>query len=271
MLKIWKNTNTLDGLVDDLTFTGSKEEADLALLGSKAIHLEEFPRLKGIFRAGVSKDNVPMEAAAQRGIEVAFPSPPTIEFIYEETANFTCHLILRMLYSRVGTLCPWVKFSRGALQNKMLLVIGKGNIGKRVIRKMGVFMRVTSYDVVENTPAQLPPLLREADAVSLQIPNLPENKDFLDAGKLALMKDNALLVNTARGALVNEEALFQELTRGRLYAAFDVYWQEPYEGKLKKFHPHRFFMTPHVASTCDAFLKGAANDLRQLIQEIEND
>jgi phosphoglycerate dehydrogenase-like enzyme len=78
------------------------------------------------------------------------------------------------------------------------------------------------------------------------------------------------LINTARGALVSEEALYRELENQRLYAAFDVYWQEPYEGKLKKFYPHRFFMTPHVASTCDAYLKGSARDFREFLKEVED-
>lgn len=270
MLKIWKNTKTLDGLVDDLIFTESKEEADIALLGSKPIQLEDFPNLKGIFRAGVSKDNVPMEEAARKGIKVAFPSPRTIEYIYEETADFACYLILKMVYAHVGTLSPWIKFPRGALQNKLLMVIGKGNIGKKVWEKMKSFMQVSAYDVIENSPAELAPMLKEADVVSLHIPNLPENKDFMNAEKLALMKDHSILINTARGALVSEEALYRELENQRLYAAFDVYWQEPYEGKLKKFHPHRFFMTPHVASTCDAYLKGSARDFREFLQEVEN-
>ena len=270
MLKIWKNTKTLDGLVDDLVFTESKEEGDVALLGSKSIQLQEFPNLKGIFRAGVSKDNVPIEEANQKGIKVAFPSSRTIDFIYEETANFTCYLILRMVYSHVGILSPWEKFPRDALQNKELLVIGKGNIGRRVWEKMKPFMNVNTYDVIENSPGELPTQLKEADVVSLHIPNLPQNKNFLDAEKLSLMKDNAVLINTARGVLVSEEALYRELENQRLYAAFDVYWQEPYEGKLKKFHPHRFFMTPHVASTCDAFLKGSARDFREFLKEVEN-
>lgn len=270
MIKIWKNTKTLDGLVDDLTFTEDKEEAGVALLGSKPIQLQEFPNLKGIFRAGVSKDNVPIEEAGRKGIKVAFPSPRTIDFIYEETANFTCFLILKMVYSHLGTISPWVKFPRGALQNKELLVIGKGNIGRRVWQKMKPFMKVLIYDVVVNSPAELEPLLKEADVVSLHIPNVPENKNFIDAEKLAMMKDHAILINTARGALVSEAALYRELENQRLYAAFDVYWQEPYEGQLKKFHPHRFFMTPHVASTCDAYLKGTALDFREFLQEVEN-
>jgi len=270
MLKIWTNTNTLDGLVDDLTFTGSKEEADIALLGSKPIQLQDFPNLKGIFRAGVGKDNVPIEEAGRKSIKVAFPSPQTVEYIYEETANFTCYLILKMVYSHVGNLSPWEKFPRVALQNKVLLVVGAGNIGKKVRGKMKSLMQVRTYDVVDNSPGELEPMLKGADVVSLHIPNLPENKNFMDAEKLALLKDQAILINTARGVLVSEAALYQELEKGRLYAAFDVYWQEPYEGKLKKFHPGRFFMTPHVASTCDAFLKGSAEDLRKLLVEIEN-
>ncbi|MDQ1354273.1 MAG: hypothetical protein QG657_4582, partial [Acidobacteriota bacterium] len=137
--------------------------------------------------------------------------------------------------------------------------------------KMKPLMRVKTYDVLENSPGQLEPLLKGADIVSLHIPNLPENKNFMDAEKLAMLKDQAILINTARGALVSEEGLYQELENGRLFAAFDVYWQEPYEGKLKKFHPERFFMTPHVASTCDAFLKGSAEDLRKLLAEIEKE
>jgi phosphoglycerate dehydrogenase-like enzyme len=271
MLKIWKNTNTLDGLVDDLILTGCKEEADVALLGSKPVQLEDFPNLKGIFRAGVGKDNVPIEEAGRKHIKVAFPSPRTIDFIYEETANFTCYLILKMVYSHVGTLSPWEKFPRAALQNKELLVIGKGNIGRRVLEKMKPFMKVLTYDVLENSQEELRQMLPGADVVSLHIPNVPENKDFMDAQKLVLMKDQAILINTARGALVSEEALYRELESQRLYAAFDVYWQEPYEGKLKKFHPDRFFMTPHVASTCDAFLRGTADDLKLFAKEIEND
>jgi phosphoglycerate dehydrogenase-like enzyme len=270
MIKIWKNTKTLDGQVDDLTFTDYKKEADIALLGSKPVRPEEFPKLKGIFRAGVGRDNFPIKEADRRGIKVAFPSPRTIEFIYEETANFTCYLILKMLYAHVGTLSPWEKFPRGGLQNKILLVIGKGNIGKQVWEKMKAFMKVNTYDVMENSPTELISMLKEADVVSLHIPNLPENKNFVDAEKLALMKDHSILINIARGALVSKEALYRELEKQRLYAAFDVYWQEPYEGKLKKIHPDRFFMTPHVASTCDAFLRGTTDDLRLFLKEVEN-
>jgi len=268
MLKIWKNTNTLDGLVDDLVFTENKYEANVALLGSKPINLDEFPGLRGIFRAGVGQDNVPLEQAQKRGIKVVFPSRDTIRYIYEETADFTCYLILKMVYSQVGTLSPWVKFPRMALKDRQLLLIGLGNIGSRVQEKMKLFMNVLTYDVLENSARDLPNLLSRADAVSLHIPNSPENREFMNAERLALMKDHAVLINTARGALVSEIALEKELENNRLAAAFDVFWQEPYEGRLKRFHPYPFFLTPHVASTCNAFLEGSAMDLRRLLTEI---
>ena len=63
---IWKNTSTLDGYDKGLVFTEHKEQAEIALLGSKTIDLDEFPYLKGIFRAGIGKDNVPEEEATKK-------------------------------------------------------------------------------------------------------------------------------------------------------------------------------------------------------------
>ena len=269
MIKIWQNTHTLDGFIDDLFITDSKKEAEIALLGGKPIQLSEFPNLKGIFRAGISRDNVPIDEAQKRNIEVAFPSQDTVEIIYEETANFTCYLILRMFYQNLGTLEPWEKFPRGFLGDKKLLVIGTGNIGSRVITKMKGFLKVFSFDVANNSELDFISYLKNIDCVSLHIPNTLENKNFLNSSKLSLLKDSAIVINTARGAVVSEDDLYNELKHNRLYAAFDVFWEEPYKGKLKEFYPDRFYMTPHVASTCTAFLEGAANDLRKLVNKLD--
>ena len=84
------------------------------------------------------------------------------------------------------------------------------------------------------------------------------------------MKDNAILINTARGTIVDEDALYHELSAGRLRAAFDVFWQEPYNGKLMEYYPARFFMMPHVASTCSGFLAGCRKGLDELTQELSH-
>ncbi len=267
-MKIWKNTSTLDGYDEGLIFTESKAEADIALMGSKPITLAEFSNLKGIFRAGVGRDNVPIKEAETLGIKVGFPAKETIDIIYEETANFTCGLILRMLYQMVGSLAPWAKHNRLQLADRVLLVIGVGNIGGRVAEKMRKFLKVKTYDVLQNLDSELKNMISVADCITLHIPKSKKTNHFMDSEKLSWMKDNTVLVNTARGAIVDEDALFNEIASSRLRASFDVYWQEPYHGKLKEFHPHRFYMTPHVASTCSGFLEGCRKGLDKLIEEI---
>ena len=83
------------------------------------------------------------------------------------------------------------------------------------------------------------------------------------------MKNGAVLMNTSRGAIVDENALFVELQSGRIKAAFDVYWHEPYHGMLKELHPDPFYMTPHVASTCKGFIEGCRRNLDDLIIELQ--
>ena len=82
-MKIWKNTSTLDGFDDGLEFTHSKHEADIALIGSKPIEINDFSNLKGIFRAGIGKDNVPEKAAEKKGIVVRYPSDKIINIIFK--------------------------------------------------------------------------------------------------------------------------------------------------------------------------------------------
>ena len=270
-MKIWKNTATLDGFDDGLVYTDNKDEAEIVLMGSKPIELSEFPILKGIFRAGIGRDNVPIDAASEQGIRVAFPAADTVDMIFEETADFTCSLILRRLYDDVGTIEPWFKNTRLQMSARHLLVVGNGNIGSRVSKKMSNFLQVSTYDALQDSSETLSEKLSTADCVTLHIPNTLENRNFFDGHKLGVMKAGSILINTARGPIVDEDALYEEIKSGRLKAAFDVYWKEPYLGKLKEFHPQGFFMTPHVASTCSGFLKGCREALDRLIEGLEND
>jgi len=268
---VWKNTSTLDGYDKGITFTDNKEIAEITLLGGKSIHLQEFPKLKGIFRAGIGKDNVPEIEAVNNGILVRYPSNDTINIIYDETATYTCTLIFQMLYKDIGTLDPWIKKDRTECKGRTLLVIGKGNIGKRVIQYMQPFMNVASFDILENDESELQELLISADCITLHIPKMDKNESFISKKRLSIMKDNTVIINTSRGSLVDEDALYDEISKGRLRAAFDVFWKEPYEGKLKEFYPDRFFMSPHIASTCSGFLKGCRKGLDNLINEVSND
>ncbi len=271
MIKVWKNTSTLNGYDQGLFFTNDKSQADIILSGSKKVELDGFTKLKAIFRAGVGKDNLPIEQAKRKNILIRFPKEQTINIIFEETSNFACNLIFRMIYNDVGKLDGWVKNDRTFLGNLNLLVIGMGNIGSKVFSKMNNFMNVNSFDIISNTSTELNELIKTSDCISIHIPNNPENKNFFNKDKFRLMKENAILINTARGDIVNENDLYDYIEKGKIRAAFDVFWNEPYNGKLKKFHPNSFYMTPHISSTCKDFLYGCREDLDSLIKEISND
>ncbi len=268
-MKLWKNTNTIDAYIPGLRESLCEaSEAEVAVIGSKPIDLDRLPKLKALFKCGIGTDNVPFETCAERGIEVCLPSPQTAGIIYEETASFAAYLIMRMLYAKVGDLEQWRKFDREFSANRSVLLIGVGNIGKRVMAKISPMVSVLRYDEADPERQSLSSLLPRADVVSLHVPLTPETTGFMDGPKLALMKDSAALVNTARGPIVDEEALFAELSSGRLRAAFDVFWEEPYLGKLRDLCPDPFFMTPHVASTCRDFLEGLAQDFKGFTSEL---
>jgi phosphoglycerate dehydrogenase-like enzyme len=161
----------------------------------------------------------------------------------------------------------WTKHSRPLLSRKTVLLLGQGNIGRKVKAKLAPLVKVSTWDAASDDPLLLEALVRAADAVSLHIPLLDETKAWFDTEKLSWMKDGAGLVNTARGPVVDEKALLKEIEAKRLFAAFDVYWQEPYHGSLRE-HPDRFFMTPHIASTCKDFLQGLAKDLNAFEQKL---
>lgn len=269
-MKIWSNTSTIKGLIDDLPTDASPSEAEVALIGGKAIALADFPNLRGIFKCGVGRDNVPEAAAADRGIVCGFPSANTASIIYEETACFACHLVLKCLYVEVGDFDTWCKQNRKALFSREVLVIGTGNIGSRVASKLRAFMRVSTYDVTVNQPEELEPLIRRADCITLHVPLNDSTRGFFDAEKLDWMKDGAALVNTARAAVVPEEYLYRALKSGRIRAAFDVFWQEPYQGKLLDLPRDQFIVTPHVASTCQEFLQGLADDFRTFLKTLDH-
>lgn len=266
---LWKNTKTLDAFIPELSATVPPEDAQLAVIGSKPINLSSMPRLQAIFKCGVGTDNVPFQEAADRGIRIGLPSENTRNIIFEETANFATAFVFRMLYSKVGDLEDWTKAQRPFLKNRKVLLLGQGNIGKLVKRKLEPSVEVLTFDAATDPPGDLEPLVRQAEVVSLHIPLSDATRGFWNAEKLAWMPDQAALVNTARGPIVDERALLAEIESGRLRAAFDVFWEEPYHGPLRAFHPDRFFMTPHVASTCKDFLSGLAADFLEFQSQLE--
>lgn len=223
--------------------------------------------LRVIGRAGVGVDNIDVLAATERGIAVLnAPSGNTIS-----AAELAFSLMLALARrvpaaDRSMKAGEWDRksYTGTELLGKTLGLVGAGRIGSEVARRARAFgMRVVGYDpfltperalALEIEPASLEDVLAQADIVSLHIPLTDATAGMLGEAQLARLKPGALLVNAARGGVVDELALVRALESGRLGgAALDVFEQEP----LPADHPLRsapnIVLTPHLgASTVEA-------------------
>jgi D-3-phosphoglycerate dehydrogenase len=228
--------------------------------------LERAPRLKVVGRAGMGVDNIDLERATQQGVLVVNAPRDNIDSAAEHTLALLLTLVRRVPGAdRALKEGRWEKDLLGReLRGLLLGVIGLGKVGQRVARMArGFEMRVTAYDPYVaaeqfrqtgvRQAASLEELLSESDVVSLHVPKLPSVGTILDRTRLALLKPGAILLNTARGALVDEEALAEALEGGRLWGAgLDVWTREPAAGTPLQRLPN-VVATPHLgASTLEA-------------------
>ena len=259
-MKIYNLTNTISNYNKGLDYTLDMNLAEIIVVGGKRINLRNFPKLKGIFKTGVGIDNLPFEEAEKRRIKIQLPSHETKEIIYNETASFSLYLILKFVYRETGVFSSWQKNNRKSLKDYEVLVMGRGKIGSKLIDRLSNLCNVKTYDPLDNSEEELDYLLRRVDIISLHMPLTPETEHFFDHKKLALLKNGALLINTSRGPIIEEDALYNELNNRRINASIDVFWKEPYNGKLTNIKSKNIYLTPHVASTCREFLDGLAKD-----------
>jgi glyoxylate reductase len=217
------------------------------------------PRLRAIGNVAVGYDNVDVEAAARGGVAVC-NTPGVLD---ETTADVAFGLVIAAsrLFGeaerdlRAGRWHGWsiTQYLGQDVHGATLGVVGFGRIGRAVARRgAGFGMRVLHHarrDTGEaGYVADLDELLAEADAVSLHVPLSPATRHLIGRRELALMKPTAVLVNTARGPVVDEQALAEALERGEIFAAgLDVFEEEP------RVHPRlleapRVVLLPHVGS-----------------------
>ncbi len=223
-------------------------------------------KLKVIGRAGIGLDNVDIPAASQRGIVVMnAPEGNTIT-----TAEHTIALILslsRNIPQATASLKQgkWEKkkLQGRELYNKILGIVGAGHIGRIVAdRAKGLKMKVIVYDpyikpeVVEKLdlePVSFEELLARADYITIHTPRTEETLNMFNKDVFSKMKKEAMLINCARGGIVNEDDLYEALKSGQIAgAALDVFSKEP-PGKIKLMELPNFVCTPHLgASTKEA-------------------
>lgn len=224
-------------------------------------------RLEVIGRAGVGVDNIDIAAATRRGIAV-LNSPAANTFSTAELAFALLLAAARRVAEADASIRAgeWRrKDLRGIqLHGKTLGVVGAGRIGAEVIRRARAFgMRVVAHDPYVSVDRAneigvdlmpLDRLLEAADMVTLHVPLTDENRGLIGAAELERMRDGAILVNAARGGLVDEPALAAALDSGKLAAAgLDVFESEPLPGDSPLRSLRNVVFTPHIgASTAEA-------------------
>ena len=245
-------------LVDaDALIVRNRTEVSVELLAAA-------PRLRVVGRLGVGLDNIDVPACAARDVLV-IPATGANALAVAEYVIGVAMVLLRGTYFATVEVAAG-KWPRGALSSgreiagKMLGIVGFGGIGRltgRLGRALG--MRVIGFDAelasdhavwrdegVE--PRTLDALLAQSDVLTLHVPLLPATRNLIDARRIAAMKPGAILVNTARGGVVDEAAVAAALASGRLGgAALDVFEKEPLPAGSPLAGCPNLLLTPHVA------------------------
>ena len=239
-------------------------DAQIVILNKTAITesvLAACPNIQLICILATGYNVVDIQAAAQRGIPVCnVPGYGT-----DAVAQFTFALLLELCHhighhsqvvhegkwSRCPDFCFW-DTPQMELAGKTMGIIGYGSIGKAVGNIARAFgMRVLAYSRTNRGGEEyvtLEELLRQSDVVSLHCPLFPETKGIINADTIALMKDGAILLNTARGPLLDEAAVADALHRGKLRGmAADVAAQEPIPEDSPLLSAPNCILTPHIA------------------------
>jgi len=241
---------------EDLRARTSEADGLLAMVADRIDEalLDAAPNLRAIANFAVGTDNIDLDAAAARGIPVG----NTPDVLTDATADLAFALILalaRGIVSGAATVRAgeWLTWDPAGdlgtdLAGATLGIVGRGRIGDAVARRAAGFgMEVVHSSRSSGLP--LSELLERADIVSLHTPLTPDTQHLLDAGALARMKPTALLVNTARGGIVDQDALREALIEGRIGgAALDVTDPEPLPGDHPLLDAPNLLVVPHLGS-----------------------
>jgi phosphoglycerate dehydrogenase-like enzyme len=251
-------------VVDCDTFEREMQDTDVllhVLEPVKAGTIAQAPRLRLIQKLGIGVDTIDLEAARRAGIAVC-NMPGTNTRAVAELALLLMLATLRRLVeldveTRAGrgwTLHPSALDELGELGGRTVGLVGFGAVGRSLTPMLnGVGARVLYTDVAADmgqpaTFASLNELLTSADIVSLHVPLTPDTTGLMNEQRFAVMKRGSILVNTARGGLVDQDALYRSLASGHLRgAALDVFAAEPADTSHPLFRLRNVIVTPHLA------------------------
>jgi D-3-phosphoglycerate dehydrogenase len=218
-------------------------------------------KLRVIGRAGVGVDNIDVDAATRRGIIVVNSPEGNVASTAEYTISMLLALARRIPQAhsllRKGV---WSRELKGyEIRNKILGIIGLGRVGTEVAEMAkGLRMNVIGYDPMISESrserlgvelVELETLLTRSDFITIHVPLTPTTRNLIGSDQLRLVKPTAMIVNCARGGIIDEKALYDALNQGRLAgAAIDVFSQEPAQDNIL-LKSDKVIATPHLAAS----------------------
>ncbi len=246
--------------------------------------IEASNKLKVIARAGVGVDNVNVQAATERGVMVINAPESTSITVAEHTMGLILALSRKIAIADSSVKNgKWEKsrFMGIELNGKTLGVIGMGRIGSQVVTRSKAFgMETIVYDpyITEKTASELgvtvvdlETLIKNSDVMTIHVPLTSETKHLIAREQLEMMKDNAFLVNCARGGIINEDDLYEALATGKIRGAgLDVFENEPPEDS-PLLGLDNVVLTPHIAASTSEAQRDAAiivaNEIKKVFME----
>jgi len=236
--------------------------------------LDAGKRLRIVARAGVGLDNIDVEECGKRKIAVLNTPEASTVSVAELAIGLMIALLRKIPKADAGMKAgKWEKkdLQGGELFGKTVGIVGFGRIGRAVaerLRPFGCKVMAESLGFKGEGDVEavsLEELLRRSDIVTLHVSLTGETKGMISAERIAMMKPGAILVNTARGALVDEDALYDALKKRKIAgAALDVYSVEPYSGRLRGLE--NAILLPHLGADT---AEGQARVGKQLVEELE--
>ncbi len=248
--------------------------------------LKNAPRLKVVGRHGVGVDNVDLQAAAERGVYVVNTPLAPVEPVAQHTLGLIImlskHIRRADKAARQGKWEARFEYIGQSLRGKTLGIVGFGNIGRRLAELCQPFyMTILYHDILKQEEeagrlrarwVELDELLRWSDYISLHTPLLPATYHLIGERELSLMKPTAYLINTSRGAVVDEAALIAALRAGKIAGAgLDVFEQEPTPADNPLFELPNVVLTPHMASHTEEALRDMAMVVKDIIAVLEGE
>lgn len=247
---------------DLVAFLKGHDKAITALERIDELVLASLPQLKVIGKYGVGVDMIDLAAMRRHGKRLGWTGGVNRRSVAELTIAFAIAMLHDVpAANREVMEGTWRQHTGRLLSGKTVGIVGCGHVGKDLVTLLKPFAcEILAHDIVDYAafyaehgvqPSGLEELLRRADVVTLHVPYDDSTRDMLSAARLALMKPSAVLINAARGGLVDEAALKRALIDKRLAAAaFDVFADEPPQDRELLALPN-FLATPHIGGSAE--------------------